>query len=348
MRIFSVLSCAVGASVFFAGVASQAAADAPGFRLAGTYELPVDASAFDVRPDGRLVVLRGTDVLVQDALNASTYTLVGSVPVSTVSNFGASFLAVSPDGSTIAYGDNDFGAGAEVSYFDAAALSTASPVSVTTIAAQNFDGFWRDNSTLYVTGGSGVTEIDTVSGASRSVIDGIGGAPAGVVTDGANLFVGNGFRFSGPSETGDVKAFSLSSIDAAITPINFESSGVTIVDDLSAASLGFDAAGNLLVGGGDAFGGSGDVGYFAVYDAAALPSALAGLGEIDRTTQRFKATPAGAFDSYFPVFNAFTGEILVSSFGNSTLFRYEVPAPGTVAMLAFACVAASRRRRSSH
>ncbi len=59
--------------------------------------------------------------------------------------------------------------------------------------------------------------------------------------------------------------------------MSYASSGKVLVEGaLSAASLGFDASGNLYVGGGDAFGGSGHYGYAAIVSAAVVQRVLAG------------------------------------------------------------------------
>ncbi len=52
---------------------------------------------------------------------------------------------------------------------------------------------------------------------------------------------------------------------------------------LSAASLGFDASGNLFVGGGDAFGNSGHYGYAGLVSAAAVQRVLSGGAIADPT-----------------------------------------------------------------
>ena len=77
----------------------------------------------------------GAEIHVQDALHGSTYSRIGSFDPSLISSFGASFLAVSPDGSTLAIGDGNFGPGASVHFLDAASLDPNSASNVTSVAA---------------------------------------------------------------------------------------------------------------------------------------------------------------------------------------------------------------------
>jgi len=344
----------VRAGAVFVGTACLCASVSgavPAYQLVGQYDLPT-AGPFDVLPDGRVMMLDGTDVVVQDALNASSFSTVGSIPAGLVPTT-PSFFSVSPDGSRIGIGDNVFGAGAQVLLLESSALSTGGASPVSTVASPNFEAHWADNDTLYVTGsdgGSVVNEIDAPTASARTVIDGVGGASGGVTTDGTYLYTANGFAGSGPSGTGEVKAFTLADVAGAATPIDFEANGVSVVDDLSGNSLGFDSEGNFLIGGGDYFGASGDFGYFAVYDDAALAGALAGGGIMPRS-ERLTFTPRLSTDSYSAQLNETTGELLVTYFDNTTftpgttVYRYQVPTPGAAGALALLGAAGLRRRR---
>ena len=67
-------------------------------------------------------------------------------------------------------------------------------------------------------------------------------------------------------------------------PLAYSSTGhVLATQALSAASLGVDADNNLYVGGGDAFGGSGDYGYAALIHADVLTRVLAGGAPVDES-----------------------------------------------------------------
>jgi hypothetical protein len=336
--------------VGMACIAANAPGAVPAYQLIGQFELP-SATAFDVLPDGRVLLLDGTDIKLQDSLHASTYTSIGSIPIGLVP-FSPSFFTVSPDGSRVAIGDNQFNANASVHVFDVGSFNTSGATAPDSFLAPNFEGHWSNNDTLFVSGantGSVVTEIRADTLGVRTVIDGIGGASGGVTTDGTYLYTGNGFAFGGPSATGEVKAFLLADIDTAVTPIDFEAHGISVADDLSGGSLGFDSRGNFLVGGGDFFGTSGDFGYFAVYDDEALDVALAGGGIMSRL-DRLTFTPNNATDSYAAQLNPFTDELLVTFFDNTTfsagttVFRYQVPTPGAVGVLALLGLGGLRRR----
>ncbi|MCA9298875.1 MAG: hypothetical protein KDA28_07405, partial [Phycisphaerales bacterium] len=102
---------------------------------------------------------------------------------------------------------------------------------------------------------------------------------------------------------------------------------IAVADDLSASPLSFDGLGNLLIGGGDLFGGT-EFGYAAVVDGDEIDDALAG-GAIASSTLRLDPNPGEAF--YSVEYNATTDEVLVFSAG--TMYRYAVPAPASFAVL---------------
>lgn len=349
----------VAALIACAGVAflsSAALAGVPPYALVGTFSLPQGASAYDVLPDGRLIAIVGNDIVRQDAINTSSFSPLGSVPAGTVGSFGASFLRVSPTGSTIAIGNNVFGSGNAVHTLPLGALSTGAPTPTTSWTLPNTDAHWADNDTLFVTGFDSqarVFELDLAAASTRAVVSDIGGASAGVVTDGTWLYTGNGFDFApGGSSTGDVRAIRLSDI-ASLAPgatISFETQAVPVARALSAASLGFDALGNLLVGGGDS-GAPGQIGFAAVIDADTVNSALLG-GSLATDSDGARLFAAGATDSHFVRFSAATGELLVTYYDNSifapgaTVYRYAIPAPGMVAFAGVFLAFGSRRRRA--
>jgi hypothetical protein len=337
---------------------SVAVAAVPPYSLVGSYELPANTSAYDVLPDGRAVAVAGSDIYVQDAANVSGFTRVGAVAPGLISSFGASFLRISPGGSTIAVGDNVFGPGASVLTFALADLDPAAATMPAVWASDNTDAHWLDGDTLLVSGsgsaGAVVREIDLGSATSRVVIGNIGGASGGITADGAYVYTANGFDFSpGGSSTGEVRAFSLAEI-AALTPgaaLDFEGAGVAVADALSGTSLGFDPLGNMLIGGGDAFGAPPDAGYAAVVDGVSIAAALLG-GPIAPDSAELRLTPRLASDSYFTRFNIATGELLVTYYDNGTfsggltVYRYAVPTPGMVVFAGTWLAFAARRRRA--
>lgn len=355
MRTHPVRSCAaLAASLCLHAAAGPALAapTPPSYSLVGTYAAP--SGAWDVRGDGRLISIDASGaVLVQDAANASTYTTVGSVPGGLL-NGGASFVSLSPDGSLLAFGDNNFGAGSGASVYviETSSLSTGGASPVFGIEAANFGAAWSDDSTLFVSGSesfgapSHVTRIDTTSLASLTAdvaIANVGGASGGVAIAGGHLLTGNGFdNGPGGSETGTIRAFDLASLTGPA--LDFEIDGLLVGRTLSASPLDVDHQGNLLVGGGDF--SEGDTGYAGVVAADAIADALAGLGAYDASSVA-ALSPNGPFDFYAARANHATQEVLVTYFGDPSVYRYAIPAPGAIGVLGLASLAGLRRRRGA-
>ncbi|MGD9690730.1 MAG: hypothetical protein AB7K52_14730 [Phycisphaerales bacterium] len=327
-------------------------ADIPPYQLIGQFAVPPGiagvAAPWDILPDGRVVFLSGTSLLAADVRLPDPAATLGSVPASAVSSFGPSFLAVSPSGTMLAFGDNNFGPAASVHFVSVAALSTSGPSATTAIASPNYQAAWADDSTLLVTGfGAGpvLTRIDSSAAPgeqARTLMSNIADGSGGVTLDAAGrVYVGAGFDAAGGATTGHVRAFDLATLQAAPAPADFLS-GTLVARALSADSLGFDTAGNLLIGGGDFFSGSGDFGSAAVIRSGSIAAALAGA-PIDPLAAQLRLSPAGPGAQYAIRFNFATDELLISD--GATLFRYAVPAPGPIAALALAAAAATRRRR---
>lgn len=331
--VSSLLTASVVAPVL---LGSHAQAALPDYQLVGTFSLPANAASYDILPDGRAIAIVGESIWTQSTPNISAFSLAGSIPAGTVASFGASFLRANPAGTRIAIGDNDFGPGAGVFVFDTASLSTSVPATGSTYPIHNYDAHWSDNNTLFVSGGSFtdtlITRLDASAGTHATVITGIAGASAGVTTDGAHLYTGNGFSFGSGSATGDIKAFPVASLTGA--PLHFETAGTLVASALSANTLGFDAFGNLLVGGGPG-------GFAAVIDGAEVQTALI-AGPI--ATTHLKLSPTTQ-DSHFIRHNPATGELLITTFGDSTVYRYGVvPAPASALLLTLGLLTRSRRR----
>lgn len=330
--------------------ATHAAPPPPGYSLVGSFDAP--SGSWDALADGRLISIDASgDVLIQDAVNTSTYSVVGSVPGALL-NGGASFVSLSPDGALLAFGNNNFGptSGASVYLLETSSLSTSGASPVFGIEAANFGAAWSDDSTLFVSGSesfgapSVVTRIDTSSLASLTAdvaIANVGGASGGVAIAGGHLLTGNGFdNGPGGSETGTIRAFELAALNGPA--LDFETDGLLVGQTLSASPLDVDHLGNLLVGGGDF--SEPDHGYAGVVASNAIASALAGGGAYDASSVQ-ALTPGGPFDFYAAHANHATQEILVTYFGDPSVYRYAIPAPAPALGLAGLGLAAIRRRR---
>ncbi len=319
---------ALAAGAFGVAVAERGAwGDIPAYTLVGSF--PLVADAWDITADGRVMRINGSVVSLQDGPNAAGYAMVGALAPGLVSSFGASFLRIAPGGSRVAVGDNNVGAGATV-YVANLASGLPGPIPTVGIPSPNADAAWADAQTLYVSGfgsESVLTRLDTGTLSATTVVSGVGAGSGGVAVHGGRVYTGIGFDFG--SATGDVRSFDLGGLNSAAAATPF-ATGAFEGNALSASSLGFDGAGNLLVGGGDFFSSSPDFGYAAVLDL------VPGGG-------RLELSPAGAGAFYGVRFNHATNELLVVADG--TAYRYAVPGPGGGVLLGAAGVITARRRR---
>lgn len=323
------------------GVAVMAASSAwgaiPPYTLAGSMPA-AGLSAFDVLPDGRIIATSGLDVLVESAPGSGVMAPAGRLPAGAVSAFGASFIRVSPSGSRIAIGDNNFPGPQFVHVIETSSLAAGVDSPLVSVPAPNFDAAWNGDASLFVTGSvnfstpAQVTRIDLgATPGATVVISGVGDGSGGVAIRGSTLYTGVGFDSAGVT-TGIIRSFDLGTLASASSAAAF-GSGAFVADVLSASPLDFDVAGNLLVGGGDFFGAVPDAGYVAVIDLV--------------TGDRLELSPAG-FAFYGVRYNAVRSEILVSDlFGASpAIYRYVVPAPSAAAVLVSLGLVAWRRRRA--
>jgi len=314
------------------------AASPPNYQLVETFALPGNGGPFDTLNDGRIITVVGTQVLIETAPGTRAFNSAGTLAAADFSSFGPAFIRVSRAGDRIAVGN---GGGASFSNFEVGVFRI-SDLSGKWFDANHFDGEWINNRFLALTAGaigspSVVTVLDTNSSSQTSpvnttIINNIGGASAGITFDVfANLYTGNGFAGSGPSDTGDVKAFSAIQWITPLlggAPINFETNGTLIVDVLSASSLGFDAKGNLLVGGGDFLGGT-DIDFAAVVNNEDVLGALLGGGPVDPTdpNEVLKLDPDAGNSANFYTIQANTRrrEVYVVDFSSPTVFVYREP-----------------------
>ncbi len=349
-------ACAIMTAIASLSVGQVSEGAVPPYSLVGTYELPASTDAFSVAPDGRVLAISGGSILLQDAVGSGSFSPFASVDPTIFDgpfgNFGASFLELSPDGSTIAIGDNN--ALNRVHFLDVATLP-ANPAQIASTAfvgnLPNTAATWSESSTLFVTGGefgspASVTRIDAGPLTAQTVVSNINGSPGGVTTDGTFLYTGNGFETDDTgSRTGEVRAVPLADVlSNMVTTVDFEASGTPIARALSAASLGFDHLGNMLIGGGDFLGESG---FVAVVDENAISDARSGAG-LAPDSAELRLIP-GAPDDFTSVrFNPISEELLVTVFGSDTVYRYAIPAPGAGSgLLVGGALIARRRRRDS-
>ncbi|MGP1273585.1 MAG: YncE family protein [Phycisphaerales bacterium] len=290
-----------------------------------TFALP--GGAFDVLADGRLLSISPAgEVLIQSSVNSSSYITTNELAAPNASGFGASFLRVSPDGSRVAIGNNEFNAGNAVLVYDFAeftlGLGLGNPVlPEVTITTPNFDADWADSGTLFVTGANSATftpivnRLDVSSGTSETVIAPAGVFSGGVAVEGDTLLVGDG-------QSGQVRAFDTATFPPL--PLAF-SDGDLVGSSTSASSI--DTIGPLLLIAGQRFGEQG----FATV--------------IDRTFgASVRLQPAGPDAFYGGYFNEATQQLVVTA--NGVGYVYNIPVPGTLGVLTVLGLAAARRRRA--
>ena len=320
---FSSLAIAATVGLALAPTAS-AQVDVP-YSLTGTFALP--SGSFDVLPDGRLISIDSAgNVSLQNAVNSSAYTSAGSIGSVNSDGFGPAFISVSPDGSTLAVGNNEFNASNAVLFFDTAQATSGNASPIGSISTPHYSGDWSDNQTFYVSGtdaqtfGTVVNRLDLSGSTSTTVISPAGTYSGDVAISGGSVYAGDGL-------SGEVYAFDLASLGSASSSVSL-SSGVFATAHESAGSIDTDPFGNLIVAGG-LFGATGVTGSAAVIDPV--------------TQDKLVLTPAGLGTFYGAYFNDATNELVVTADG--TAYIYAIPAPGVLAPMALGLVALRRRNR---
>jgi hypothetical protein len=309
--------------------AAPAWAAVPPYSLVGSF--PLQADAWDILPDGRVIALNGTTISAQSGPNQAAFATLGNLPAGSVASFGASFLRMSPDGQRLAVGDNNFGPGARVHIVGLASLSPGGVATTQSVACPNFDAQWADNARLLITGlgtSSSLFSLDAGTLATRTLVNNIGDGSGGITFRDDAVYTGVGYDFTGAT-TGQIRRFDLSALLASPTPTDF-SAGTNVATILSASSLGFDRFGNLLGGGADYSNFPDVLGYARVVDLSGGPS--------------LTLAPAGTGTPYAVRFNSATDELLVVA--NGTAYRYAVPSAPTLGALALGGLIAGRRRRA--
>jgi len=327
------------------------------YALDRSFQLPGGASSFDVLADGRIVTMVDAHVFVETGVASGLFASLGTLPGADLSPgpYATAFVRVSPDGTRIAVGNNGgvtFG-NYQVGVFELGGLTGD------WFAAGHYDAAWIDNRHVALTAGvfgqpSMVTALDTFSPPAGpdnpSLVSNIGGASGGITFDASgNLYTGNAFDGAGVSGTGWIKSFSQSAWQAALSggaAVDFEAAGTLVVDVLSASALGFDAEGNLHVGGSDLFGG-GEGDFAALVRSSAVLAALGGGGPADvgdpQEVRQFDPDSANDFNLYDVNYNDVTGELYFREGG--TVYSFVVPEPAALVLLAIGwCCTAPRRQ----
>lgn len=336
----------------------------------------VGAEVVTLTPDGRFVTLDNTGaVSLETELGSGQFQNLGQLPNGDFSRFGASFIAVSPDGETLAIGNNGGATftNAQVGVFELSDISQGRWINT-----GSFSAHWLDNKNLIVAAGkfgdpSWVYVLDTESPLADApvttrIVEGIGGASGGVVLDAEeNLWTANGFTSAGPSKTGAVHRVSEDDWKAALAgergPVNFETEATPVARALSASSIAFDLRGNLWVGGAVTFGENKEADFVARFSSEKVEEVLAGdRGPLDALVDgdatRVDPDPTKAEQNYQVLASPIQDKIFLRESGTDDVFVIRVgrrqAAPvlgglGTAALLGLGLagsVAANRKRRA--
>ncbi len=239
---------------------------------------------------GHFLAATGHTVYLQKNFGADVW-----LPVATLDaddHMDPCFIRISPNGKKIALG---VGYDKPLIVFDTTLLSVSSPPNLRTTAGVKswdenmFDGAWRGDRYVFVNAGadlgSQIYAVDTegTTGAPIPILPDIPGASGGVAFDAAgDLITGIGYGLI--PATGELKIWTAASVDAALTgsQLAYATTGFLLMENaLSAANLGFDSSGDLYVGGGDAFGSTGNYGYAGLVSGSAIQRVLAGGALVD-------------------------------------------------------------------
>lgn len=316
---------AIAVSVSLIG-AKALASDIGGYGLRGVAPLPSAGAfqdMFDVHPDGRVIVVAANDVYIETSPGSRHFELRGALPGEGGPVSYPAFVRVSPDGTRFAVGNS----------FDAVGVFDVQTLAGTWFFVGHYDAEWFDAVHLAIRDAGDMTLLDTTSDPKAPVNPRfMTGGPfsAGVAFDATgNLYTGTGLKLNGPSETGWVKGFAYARWREAVeggSLIDYEAEGVQVCDVLSAASLGFDASGNLHTGGGDF--ATGDVDALGIVAAEAIEAAWRGEGPADNDDpdEVRRVDPDGTNDSnwYDATHNAALGELLVRDAWTSLAYVYTV------------------------
>jgi hypothetical protein len=323
------------------------------YAFVGSFELPEGNVVFDILPDGRIIVLVVSDhgggnysheLCVESTVGSREFTECDPLPGEDTDMAAPAFIRVSPDGSKLAVGNNG---GVNWDNYQVAIVDL-NAMAADWFPIRHWDAEWYDDTHLAITAdtlsSTGIVSVFDISspldeGAPNplEVIVNIGGASAGVTFDTlGNLYTGNGLQYGGPSGTGCVKVFESGEwipVLGGAPALDFEETGIQVVDILSAASLGFDNEGSLHVGGGDLSGGPDDFDCAALVRSSAVAGALAGQGPADpedpEVVRRFDPDSFSSSNFYAVNYNPVTTEPYMVDFWGTTVYVYapELPIP---------------------
>jgi DNA-binding beta-propeller fold protein YncE len=235
------------------------------------------STAFDLIPDGRLVIFTGTEVRIQRQQGSSNFDLIGNLPPEFRGGSDPAFVATGLGGNFFILGTGAGGSKFPNQPFNGSIFllpKTGGQAKSVAVIPFHAAADFRHPLELFINRGeasfsrSAVERLDLITKKVQTVIDNIPGASSGVGVDRqGNIYTGIGFDPNG-ARTGEIRRFSRTDINQAIktqVALNFDSDGVFVAKVLSAGSLVFDQQGDLWVGGGDLAPG-GQQGFIAEID----------------------------------------------------------------------------------
>jgi uncharacterized Zn-binding protein involved in type VI secretion len=286
------------------------------FESDGSFDVPNKSSVFDPLPDGRLVVTDGTTVWLETDVGSRAFTHTANFLDSTL----AGFMRISPSGRRAVLISSD---GKQVVIFDP--LRVVAERTFDTGDSLSFDSEWVDDDVLAVTlaekgQGTLLKFFNANDGTQKTILRNLGDASGGVTFDPVSrlLYAGIGYLSTSDPKIGLIKAFRESEwSNPPNGGIDFDATGSSVANFLSASFLGFDKFGNLYVGGGDAFGGTDDLNYVAVIRKRAVDNSLLGGSVTDPTssTEDWESFDPDlkVNDSWFVNANRITGSMYLKS-----------------------------------
>lgn len=327
---------------------------------------------FSTLSDGRLLAvttlvtdpnsfLGAPQAYVESGLGSGSFTLLGDLPSPSgdwsggdMWGGGGAFLEVSHGSAPrIAIGNNISGSAARLGVLDESEIfaweQTAATPAIDWYSLPHSTAVWYDDQHLAINSGDFTTSnlalLDTNSPTTAPdlspLVTGIPGASGGISFDGqGKLYVGNGFATTSGGQTGDIYQFDFDFDTWDSAPLTM-GDATTINTILSAGGLMFDNDGNMLVGGGNFFGG-GDADFFALLPADDLGSTTPRTFDPDSLHNNFYFLGYNPLTGEIYAYDAFTNEFNPSNFDKRLVYVFApasittVPEPSTLALLGLA------------